>query len=133
VLNAGANAFVDSAPKRVSADEYEVESTALLMYAGTNPPGHDGSKVRTCAVTSIIEPSPASIGGLKPGDRFVSIGGRAVEGSALCDDAIGKLEGVRRGERVEVKILRGTETVEVTLERPIEGLYGFHALEVPAT
>ena len=56
--------------------------------------------------------SPAEAAGVQAGDLLVSVAGEPVASAAEAHEAI---VGVRPGDRVGLKLLRGEETIETTL------------------
>ncbi len=66
-------------------------------------------------ISAVSPRSPAAGGGLAPGDRVVSLAGRAVKSA---DDLRAALNYVRPGDTVAVKVIRGTEEKELTVAFP---------------
>jgi len=63
-------------------------------------------------VDSVSTPSPAEKAGIKEGDRITALGTREVKDSAGLREALGFS---RAGDTVAVKIVRGTEAMEVSV------------------
>jgi serine protease Do len=64
-------------------------------------------------VTALVENSPASIGGLQPGDRIIRVGDRSIKDPLDFELA---LLGIEPGQRVGVYIRRGSEDSSLELQ-----------------
>ncbi len=71
---------------------------------------------RAAVVGSVTAGSPAEKGGLKKGDRVVSINGRSIENWQAMSESIAASE----GKPLEVKTLRGETTLELTLKPDLQ-------------
>jgi len=64
-------------------------------------------------VGAVVPGGPAAAGGLRPGDRIVSIAGRAVAGSS---DVSAAITGLRPGQQVKVGVRRGGDERTLTVK-----------------
>jgi len=64
-------------------------------------------------VGAVVPGGPAAAGGLRPGDRIVSIAGRAVAGSS---DVSAAITGLRPGQEVKVGVRRGGDERTLTVK-----------------
>lgn len=67
---------------------------------------------RGAIVTRVFEPSPASRGGLRPGDIVVEANGAAIDSREALNTATATL---KTGDRVRLRVIRGNDSREITL------------------
>jgi serine protease DegQ len=60
----------------------------------------------------VATPSPAAEAGIQPGDIITSLSGRE---TAPAEDLIAALRGTKPGDRVQLTVLRGANTLEITV------------------
>ena len=63
-------------------------------------------------VMQVETPSPAAEAGIQPGDIITSFNGRD---TATAEELIAALRGLKPGDRVQLTVLRGAETQQITL------------------
>jgi S1-C subfamily serine protease len=85
---------------------------ARRMRRAVGLPEREGVLVR-----SVAEDSPAAAAGIEPGDLIVSVGGRALERLDVLYEA---LDSASPGDRLELRVLRGADERDVTVELNVE-------------
>jgi hypothetical protein len=96
---------------QVPAEEMPLRRSGRVVLGVVLDEGSTGG----ATVASVSKRSPAERAGVKAGDRIVSLGGREVTDAGGLRAA---LRFVRPGDSVEVRLLRGEETLEVKIEFP---------------
>jgi serine protease Do len=81
---------------------------ARRMRRAVGLPERDGVLVR-----SVIDGSPAQAAGIERGDLIVAAGGRALDSVDVLYDA---LDSAAPGDRLDLRVLRGTEERDITVE-----------------
>jgi serine protease Do len=85
---------------------------ARRMRRAVGLPEREGVLVR-----SVAEDSPAAAAGIEPGDLIVSVGGRPLERLDVLYEA---LDSASPGDRLELRVLRGADERDVTVELNVE-------------
>ncbi len=100
-------------PKKVKKEAAPARSGTYRVVMGLSP-GYGDDGQRGMAVDGVSPDGPADLGGLKAGDRIVSIGGKSV---ANVHDYMASTRKNKPGDSVEVIVLRGDSevTLSVTL------------------
>lgn len=89
----------------------------------------------TVCITNVVPGSPAEVAGVKAGDKFIEVDGEKIAGVKIAND---KVMDYLKGEPstdVEVKVLRGKETLEVTIKRgeiPIQSVTSYYMIDETA-
>src|SRR5690349_699281 len=81
----------------------------------------------TVHVVSVMTGGPSDKAGLKPGDRFISVGDSMVAGNGITSARIKTLLRGPGQSKVTIKILSGTTTKNVVIERGTIPLYSVDA------
>jgi serine protease Do len=85
---------------------------ARRMRRAVGLPEREGVLVR-----SVAADSPAAAAGIEPGDLIVSVGGRPLERLDVLYEA---LDSASPGDRLELRVLRGADERDVTVELNVE-------------
>jgi serine protease Do len=85
---------------------------ARRMRRAVGLPEREGALVR-----SVAADSPAAAAGIEPGDLIVSVGGRPLERLDVLYEA---LDSASPGDRLELRVLRGADERDVTVELNVE-------------
>ena len=100
----------------------QIEGIGALVRGTNLTPADDTDLIcnelsPTCKLEIVtpLEGSPAEAAGIKPGDFIVRVNGEAVEGQSV-DEVVLKVRGPA-GSEVQLGIERGTEVLDVTIER----------------
>lgn len=118
ILKGMAGILEDQYSMYMTHEEYETyKDNSSGSYGGVGVLlGFDPDNTKQTIVKEVYEGSSAFEEGLKIGDIFVSIDGIDVTDISSLSDVSNKLKG-DEGTTVQVKIKRGTEFVDFTLER----------------
>jgi S1-C subfamily serine protease len=102
------------------ADQLLATGTARHAYIGIQPATLTPeiarllgiSRTSGVVVMQVATPSPAAEAGIQPGDIITSLSGRE---TAPAEDLIAALRGTKPGDRVQLTVLRGANTLEITV------------------
>jgi S1-C subfamily serine protease len=102
------------------ADQLLATGTARHAYIGIQPATLTPEIARLLGlnrtsgvvVMQVETPSPAAEAGIQPGDIITSLNGRE---TATAEDLIAALRGTKPGDRVQLTVLRGANTQQITV------------------
>jgi S1-C subfamily serine protease len=102
------------------ADQLLATGTARHAYIGIHPATLTPEIARLLGlnrtsgvvVMQVETPSPAAEAGIQPGDIITSLNGRE---TATAEELIAALRGTKPGDRVQLTVLRGAKTQEITV------------------
>jgi S1-C subfamily serine protease len=102
------------------ADQLLATGTARHAYIGVQPATLTPEIARLLGINrtngvvvmQVETPSPAAEAGIQPGDIITSFNGRD---TATAEDLIAALRGLKPGDRVQLTVLRGADTQQITL------------------
>jgi S1-C subfamily serine protease len=102
------------------ADQLLATGTARHAYIGIQPATLTPeiaqklgiNRTSGVVVLQVETPSPAADAGIQPGDIITSLNGRD---TATAEELIAALRGTKPGDRVQLTVLRGAETQQITI------------------
>jgi serine protease DegQ len=108
------------------ADQLLATGTARHAYIGIQPATLTPEIARLLGINrtsgvvamQVVTPSPAAEANIQPGDIVIAFNGQA---TATAEELIAALRGTKPGDRVQLTVLRGAKTQEITVtvaERP---------------
>ena len=102
------------------ADQLLATGTARHAYIGIQPATLTPEIARLLGINrtsgvvvmQVATPSPAAQAGIQPGDIITSLNGRE---TATAEELIAALRSTKPGDRVQLTVLRGAKTEEITV------------------